>query len=435
MAASSTNQPADVPSAPQPHNQPPLQWYSWGSNASGLLAHGNTDDTHSPTLIAAPPFTCTVLSAAAVSSLACSGVYSLLCTADGELWHCGDTHQSCSLPVANAESRLLLIPARIALPKRIVSVACGWSHCGCISDEGELWMWGSNKHHQLGIPASDPTAALSFCRTPTLVPLPAPVLYVACGWRHTLALARSHQLLGWGDNKARQLSDAASPSTSSSSVALPLPLFVAALPAASHIASVHCGWRFSLLVASCGRVYCCGDNRRGQCGVSGGVAQVGQWTELAAVRAVRAAAVGWTHSLLLDERGEVHTFGRRSMGQAGTGRDRATDQSSAAATVTPERVTLPVDTRVLSIACGSESSLCIDSDGGLWSWGWNEHGNVGGTAAAAGEEKGIERAEIEQQVVWLPRRVQVGGLDGNVMMAVAGGASVFAAVVDASMVT
>ena len=427
MSVSSSEQPAQQPSAHPNRDQPSRQWYSWGSGAAGLLAHGNTGDCHTPTIITAPPITPSTTSSAAVASLACSGVYSLLCTSDGELWHCGDTHQSCSLPGTTSNSQLLLLPARIALSKRIVSVACGWSHCGCISDDGELYMWGNNKQHQLSIALSDQAAATaSFCHTPTLVPLPAPVLSIACGWRHTLALTRSHQLLGWGENRARQLSPAAAPS-----LPLPTPLSVAALPATSHLTSVHCGWRFSLLVASCGRVYCCGDNKHGQCGVavSGGVKQVDEWTEVAGVRAIR-AAVGWTHCLLLDEGGSIFTFGRRSMGQAGTGRHRAAAGSCA----TPERVTLPTNVRITDIACGSESCLCIDSDGGLWSWGWNEHGNVGSAAVQkAGED--VSELDVEENVVWLPRRVGVAWSAGKVFAVAAGGASVFAAVADVTRST
>lgn len=381
------------------------QWYSWGSGASGLLAHGDIDDSDVATLIAAPPFT----GSTPVASLACSGMYSLLCTTDGELWQCGDVNQSSS-----SGQPLLLLPARIAFAKRIVSVACGWSHCGCISDDGELYMWGNNKQQQLGLPTHHTTAALPFSPTPTLVPLPSPVLSVACGWRHSLVLTRSYQLLGWGDNRAGQLFAA-----SASSLPVPTVLSVAALPASSHVASVQCGWRFSLLVSSCGRVYCCGDNKYGQCGVSGGVKRVEQWTEVTAtvtgVQAVQ-AAVGWTHCLLLDSAGRVWTFGRRSMGQAGTGRPAAMAGSSAAA----EQVLLPANVSVTSVACGSESCLCVDSDGGLWGWGWNEHGNVG-------------RMTGSEQIVWEPQRLQVGDeADARVVAAIAGGASVFAAVADTS---
>ena len=404
---------------PQPREaQQRVQWYSWGSGASGLLAHGDTADSEVPTPITAPPFA-PAAAPARIASLACSGVYSLLCTADGQLWHCGDVNQSCSAPGGRASSQPLLLPARIALAKRIVSVACGWSHCGCISDEGQLFMWGNNKQQQLGLPVEHSANAVAFCPTATLVALPSPALSIACGWRHTLVLTRSHQLLGWGDNKAGQLS------VTASSLSQPTPLFIADLPGSSHISSVHCGWRFSLLVSSCGRVYCCGDNKHGQCGVGVGLRKVECWTEVAAdVRAVQ-AAVGWTHCLLLDAQGRLWTFGRRSLGQAGTGRQAATTGSSA----TPEQVALPGQVRVTGVACGSESCLCVDSDGGVWSWGWNEHGNVGSaTALLTGDD--AKRHDIaSERIVWEPRRWEVGGMgEAWVLSVVAGGASVFAAV-------
>ena len=397
------------------NDQPRLQWYSWGSGASGLLAQGDSNDSDEPNPITAPPFA----DSASVASVACSGVYSLSCTSDGQLWHCGDTHQSCSLRNSSTTSHLLLLPVRITLPKHIVRVACGWSHCGCITDEGELYMWGNNKQHQLGLPAHSPTAALSFCPNPTLVPLPSPVASIACGWRHTLALTQSHELLGWGDNRFGQLSV-----PDSSSLPVPTSLSVPSLPASSHIASVLCGWRFSVLVTSCGRVYCCGDNVHGQCGLDSKRRQVDQWTEVAAVRAVQ-AAVGWSHCLLLDAHGRVWTFGRRSMGGAGTGRDAGMSWSSMG---TCEQVALSQHVRITSVVCGSESCLCIDSGGGLWSWGWNEHGNVGKPIQLPENAYDAKQPERDGQIVWEPRRLRVGGRSARVVAVAAGGASVFAAV-------
>ena len=394
-----------------------MRWYSWGSGASGLLAHGDTEDSAVPTPITAPPFA----DATTITSLCCSGVYSLACDSDCQLWHCGDTGQSCVASADDRGSRLLQLPVRISFAKSVVSVACGWSHCACISSDGELYTWGDNRQRQLGLPACHRMATVSFCPTPSLVSLASTVHSVSCGWRHTVALTTAHQLLGWGDNRAGQLS------ATTTSVPQPIPLPVAILPLTSHITSVHCGWRFTLLVASCGRVYCCGDNRHGQCGAGGGAKQLNQWAEVEHVRAVH-AAVGWTHSLLLDALGRVWTFGRRSMGQAGTGRAKAMHGPQAV----PEQVPLPSGVRIERVACGSESCLCVDSDGALWSWGWNEHGNVG---RAEQPDEAQKAGVVVEQVVWEPRRVRISrGADTRVVAVAAGGASVFAAVVEAPCV-
>lgn len=53
----------------------------------------------------------------------------------------------------------------------------------------------------------------------------------------------------------------------------------------------------------------------------------------------------------------------------------------------PQRV--PLASRAVLVACGSESSHAIDAEGRLWSWGWCEHGNLGNVGAVAKQCLGI----------------------------------------------
>ncbi len=79
-----------------------------------------------------------------------------------------------------------------------------------------------------------------------------------------------------------------------------------------------------------------------------------------------AVAAGGTHSLALDRRGRVWSWGGNSYGQLGDGTN--THRSS------PFAVGLD---RVVAIAAGEYHSLALTADGRVWGWGFNFNGQLG----------------------------------------------------------
>src|ERR1700710_639034 len=96
-----------------------VEWYSWGSGGAGLLCHGDLNDYPTPTLLTTAPFTSTPSSSSipAVTSAACSGVYSLASTGEG-LYHCGDSPQTTSTARPGEASHVatLRVPTRLPFP-------------------------------------------------------------------------------------------------------------------------------------------------------------------------------------------------------------------------------------------------------------------------------------------------------------------------------
>lgn len=86
---------------------------------------------------------------------------------------------------------------------------------------------------------------------------------------------------------------------------------------------------------------------------------------------VLTVAAGSFHSLALTEDGKVWSWGLNDHGQLGDG----TTESRG----TPAQVLNLTD--VVAIAAGSRHSLALEADGTIWSWGMNSHGQLGdGTA-------------------------------------------------------
>ena len=73
------------------------------------------------------------------------------------------------------------------------SVACGAKHIAAISDKGELYAWGGTSCGRLGIGSIEQ----SFQAKPTLVKLPEPIKFIACGAVHTIAATES-RVFSWG---------------------------------------------------------------------------------------------------------------------------------------------------------------------------------------------------------------------------------------------
>ncbi|XP_072541786.1 alsin isoform X2 [Salminus brasiliensis] len=85
--------------------------------------------------------------------------------------------------------------------QRVVHVSAGSFHCGAITEDGGVHMWGENSHGQCGV------SGLNLVPNPTRVsivddetgpPELVWILDVACGAQHTLALSGKHEVWAWG---------------------------------------------------------------------------------------------------------------------------------------------------------------------------------------------------------------------------------------------
>uniref|UniRef100_A0A8C7K200 Alsin Rho guanine nucleotide exchange factor ALS2 n=1 Tax=Oncorhynchus kisutch TaxID=8019 RepID=A0A8C7K200_ONCKI len=79
----------------------------------------------------------------------------------------------------------------------VVSVAAGSFHCGAVTREGAVYMWGENSSGQCGLSERGlvPDASLvSMVDSEAIIR----ILEVTCGEQHTLALSTQHEVWAWG---------------------------------------------------------------------------------------------------------------------------------------------------------------------------------------------------------------------------------------------
>lgn len=257
------------------------------------------------------------------------------------------------------------------------------------------------------------------------------VAKLAVGLRHSTAITDDGVLFSWGDNSFGQLGDTEALQSAESTAATDVQLH-RWRPATGKVVDVACGVKYSVVLDDAGTVYFLGTDptqapssplrRRArlqqqlnsrQTRRVGGLPQGVRW---------RKVVSGWSHVVLkgvlpapLVEGGcdelvyvawgkqHLHQFSARQVALSAAASDDGPQVDSEVVFFNsqllapmPSRegataVSIPMD-----VWCGSEYTVAVDARGGLWSCGWNEHGNLG-----IGVE-GSTSAEVRTGSSWRP---------------------------------
>ncbi len=231
---------------------------------------------------------------------------------------------------------------------------------------GNLYAWGLNNAGQLG------TGTAGIQTTPQKVSFPNGVTswkVVAAGEYHTIAIGNDGNLYSWGFNAMGQLGLG---NTTNQFI----PQKVSFPNGVTSWTAIAAGAFYSLAVGNDGNLYAWGSNVYGQLGIGNAASQlipqkvilpngVTGWTSIAA---------GGLHSLAISNDGNLYAWGYNAFGELGIG---TTSEDS-----TPVKVSLPSGAvSWIGIAAGAYHSLAISRDSNtnfsLYAWGWNAKGQLG----------------------------------------------------------
>ena len=238
----------------------------------------------------------------------------------------------------------------------VASVASGEWHGLAVKDDGTVWGWGYNNAGQVG------DGTYTNRSTPVQVNNLSGAVSVAGGEFHSLAVKDDGTVWAWGQNQYGRLGDGTDTSRST-------PVQVSDLSGAVSVAG---GISHSLAVKSDGTVWAWGQNSSGQLG-DGTHTNRSTPVKVSNLSGVVSVAGGAYHSLALKDDGTVWAWGSDIYGQLGDG----TDINYSATPVQVSNLSGAV-----SVAGGVYHSLAVKSDGTVWAWGYNDHGQLGdGTRA------------------------------------------------------
>ena len=136
----------------------------------------------------------------------------------------------------------------------------------------------------------------------------------------------------------------------------------------SNISKVSTGSYHSLFENNEGKIFSCGYNRFGQCGLGHfNSPQITPSLIPNVPENIVQFFCGEHHSLFLDSEGNVFSVGYNYYGSLGLGHNTNQNELNKISNIPP----------IKTISCVSSSCYLIDFEGNLWTFGYNKHGQLG----------------------------------------------------------
>ena len=190
----------------------------------------------------------------------------------------------------------------------------------------------------------------------------------SAGMNFTLALGTDGNLYSWGFNNQGQLGNGTTTNSGLGKVIMPAD--------GTKFTKISAGFNYSLAIGSDGNLYGWGDNSYGQLGIGNPSASPNQQPIKVilptGIPKFTQISAGDSHSLALGTDGNLYSWGYNDHAQLGIG---ASDSDAHAA---PSKVNLPTGVpKFTQISAGYKHSLALGTDGNLYSWGDNDKGQLG----------------------------------------------------------
>ncbi len=339
-----------------------MQLYAFGSNGSGQLGIGSTNDVSTPQLCLFPDDT--KLPSRPLKIVA-GGNHTLLLLENGTVYYAGSPRDGQVNPGSHLCSTSTFRKAYISiLGDKVMNCSAFWEGSVFVNAENQIFTAGLGSKGERGIGGISASLGLQMLKNfPPHHPQDrSKIIDVASGVDHTVVVLADGDVWGWGNGRKGQLDQP------EEFVWEPRRFSYLEFPVIRAV----CGREFTLLIGNGGRCTVLGSNKHAI--KSQKPSAVCEWEDISA---------SWGSLFVLKSSGRIESWGRNDHGQ----------------------LTPPGLPAIQQIAAGSEHVVALTKENKVISWGWGEHGNCGSNTDENGDVKGywnevsFNQAECHQEVL------------------------------------
>lgn len=296
-----------------------------------------------------------------------------------------------------------MVPGKVDLAEKVVQVCAGDSHTAALTEDGAVFIWGSFRDNNGVIGLLEP---MKKCSLPVKVPLEKAVVKIASGNDHLVMLTINGELYTSGCGEQGQLGRVPERFTSRGGrkglVRLLEPQMVIVKPRGKvQFSDVFCGAYFTFAVSKDGHVYGFGLSNYHQLGTP----NTNTCFDPVKLTVFKNSTTSWIsfsggqhHTVCLDSEGHVYSLGRAEYGRLGLGEGA---EEKAEPTVV-KGISAACD-----VACGASVSYAVTKEGSVYAWGMGTNLQLG-----TGEEDD-EWSPVEMSGKQLENRVVLSASSGG----------------------
>lgn len=290
----------------------------------------------------------------------------------------GENSVSCCLGLGKEIASPTELSGKLA-SNNIKVLAAADNHCCILSGDGSVYSFGNTNNGSFG--NNSPSTKITAFETLKIVDIFA-------GGQHMFAVTEDGRAYGWGVNMSGQLGWRDS---TSGSVIVSVPKSIRPLQS-KRVVQISCGQQHTLVLLNDGSIYSMGDNTFGQLGIGNSLPTT-QPTEISSLRGLpitQVVASGW-HSFCVTVSGRVFSWGRNDFGQLGLG-DRENRKC-------PCLLKMLRSQAVKFVAAGDHHTAVLTEDGGVFTFGSSDKGQLGHDAISEFEVNPRKVFELMGSVV------------------------------------
>ena len=232
-----------------------------------------------------------------------------------------------------------------------IACACGNEHTITLSNDGTAYSFGRNNEGALGLGHGDDAPV------PTPIPNLPKIKMISCGGYFTVCVDQEGFIWSFGENGLGQLG-------TGNTTNFNVPQKLQDIP---PVHSVSCGSDHTLMITNDDNLWSWGENSDGQLCIGHEENQMKpQKTSFSDILKISA---GFRHSIFQSNKGEIFSCGHNEVGQCGLGHF---DELQ----ITPSLI-LNLPPNIVHFVCGDYHCLFLDSEGNVYSVGYNMDGQLG----------------------------------------------------------